>query len=175
MRSRILIVALVLVSFSAAALAKMPPGRFGFGLQGLTITTGAATMPTLQFYLNDKVKEEIGVSYATRTPSGGVSINTGTVALALKVMLEPIDNIIPHWGIGLQYTSNPALVSGAGLLAVSLNFGAEVFIYPNLSIEGNISPLTYSSFSAAGVTNNTISVFDSSIVPAVVFGMHYYL
>lgn len=60
-------------------------------------------------------------------------------------------------------------------MALSLDFGVEVFIYPNLSVEGSISPLTYSSLTAGGVTTNTVSVFDSSMVPAVVFGIHYYL
>jgi hypothetical protein len=175
MRLRVLIVALVLIALSVPTLAKAPPGGIGIGVQGLTITTGAATMPTLQFYLSDTVVEEIGLICAERTPSGGTGVTTATVALAHKIMLASRGNISPYWGIGIQYVSNPALVSGTSLLAVSLDFGVEVFLYPYLSVEGSISPLAYTSFSAAGVTTNTISVFDSSMVPAVVFGMHYYL
>jgi hypothetical protein len=175
MKLRLLIATLILVSYSAAVFAKAPAGGPGIGLQGLTITSGAATMATLQFYLSDTVVEEIGFSYGVRTPTGGASINTATIALAHKIMLAPKENISPYWGIGLLYSSNPSLVSGSSLMAISLDFGVEVFLYPNLSVEGSISPLSYTSFSAAGVTTNTISVLDSSMVPAVVFGLHYYL
>ena len=175
MKSRILIVALILVSLSAASLAKAPAGGPGIGFQGLTLTTGASTMPTLQFYLSDSVVEEVGFSVASRTPTGGTSINSAAVMLSHKVMLAQRGNISPYWGIGLQYTSNPAFVSGASLMAVSLDLGIEIFLFPYLSVEGSVSPLAYTSFSAAGVTTNTVSVFDSSIVPAVVLGMHYYL
>jgi hypothetical protein len=166
---------LSIVIFGSAAFAAVPVGKLGFGVQGLTLTSRAITMPTLQLYFNENTAGEIGLAFANT--SNGASVSNFTFALALKLgMLKPMGDIYPHWGIGLAYTSNPNMAPNSSNVALALNLGAQYFVTPNLSIEGNIVPLSINIASpAVGGSTTTISVFNSNVLPAAVVGAHLYI
>jgi len=168
----ILLVILVLGTASFAATA----GQVGFGVQGLTLTTNSITMPTVQYYFNEKACGELGLSIGS-VGAGGASVSNLTIALAYKMdLMNKIGNIQPQWGVGLAYTSNPAFVNNTSNMLLALNIGAKMFVNPNFAIEGNIIPLAYNSFTAAGATTTTFSVLNAAgVVPSAMVGAHVYL
>ncbi len=160
----------------AASSAPAAAKRMGFGLQGFTVTSNNITMPTLEYPLSDEMMGEIGLAFASRS-AAGASVSNFTLALALKMKLgNPVGSIQPQWGVGLAYTSNPALVNNTSNILIALNVGAKYWITPDLSLEGNLIPLAYNSFTAAGATTTTMSVLNSaSGLPAATLGAHIYL
>lgn len=182
MKKVALLLAIILlgtVSFAATAekSSGIPVGKWGFGAQGLTLTSGAITMPTLKFYLNEGMAIEGGVSYLSETnrPTGSAD-NVMSLMLALKGILGKAPNgIYPQWGISFIYIKNPGFVKDENLMGVALNLGAEYFITPQFSIEGNLSPIAYSSDTLGGNTTTDISIFGSNLIPAAIVGAHLYL
>jgi len=165
------------VSFAATAekSSGIPTGKFGFGAQGLTLTSGANTMPTIKFYLNDGTAIEGGVSYLSES-SGGASESSLSFMFAFKsIMMKAMNGLYPQWGISFVYVKNPGLLPDRSMLGIALNLGAEYFITPQFSIEGNLSPISYGSFTFPGGSTTAISIFDSSVIPAAIVGAHLYL
>ena len=168
-----ILLAVILVgtaSFAATA------GQTGFGVQGLTLTTNSITMPTVQYYFNEKACGELGLAFGS-VSAAGASVSNLTIALSYKMdMLNKIGNIQPQWGVGLAYTSNPAYVNNTTNMLIALNIGAKMFVTDNFALEGNLIPLAYNSFTAAGATTTTLSIFNAAgVVPSAMVGAHVYL
>ncbi|MBU0686636.1 MAG: hypothetical protein KKB81_02100 [Candidatus Margulisbacteria bacterium] len=171
-----ILLALLVVSMLASASFAVPVGKYGFGMQGLTLTTGAITMPTIQYYLDENRAIEGGLAFGTIS-AAGASVTNFTLMVAMKMGLaSPSKAINTHWGGAIAYTSNPAFVNNTTNLLIAINLGAEVFLTPDFSIEGNVVPLAYNSLTAAGAATNTISILNSATgIPAASIGVHVYL
>ncbi len=169
-----LVLLLLIAACASTAFAAAPVGKWGFGFEGLTVTSNARTLPTVQYYLNQNMAIEGGLSYISQ--STGTSSNY-TIALALKNRLAmSLGEIMPYWTIGLAYTSNPALVNSTTDTALVFGLGAEYFITPAFSLDGNICVLSYNSFAAGGATTTQLSLLNASgFLPPVVIGAHLYL
>ncbi|MDD5382263.1 MAG: hypothetical protein PHH60_01220 [Candidatus Margulisbacteria bacterium] len=166
-------------SVSSAPAASTDAGsakKMGFGVQGLALTTNSITVPTLIYSFNEDMAGEFGLGFGS-VSAGGASVSTFTFALGLRMNLgKAIGNLQPMWGGSIAYTSNPFCNNNTSNMRLTLNIGAEYFITPNFSFEGNLNPLIYNSFTAAGATTSTISALNSQAgVPAATFGMHIYL
>ena len=163
--------ALALLVLSLFVLAGASLAQIGIGCQGLAVTTNAITMPTIQWEINPNFLGEAGLAFTSRG-----STSNFTLMFAGKMPLTKTENIRTHWGFGVAYTSNPALIADSNQYIVALNVGGEYFVQPDLSIEANITPLALLSFTAAGATTTTLNVLGSAgAVPPVVIGAHYYL
>jgi hypothetical protein len=171
-----LIALLVVVLMGSAAFAAAPVGKMGFGVQGLRLTSNAITMPTLQIYFNENMAGEFGIALASQSV-GGTSTTNVTLAAGIKMpIMKQIGSIQPLWGVALAYTSNPAMISGVSNILLALSVGAEYFVTPNFSIEGNLVPLAINSNTGGAVDVTTISLLNSAAgLPAANVGVHLYI
>ncbi|MBU0573522.1 MAG: hypothetical protein ABIJ26_00060 [Candidatus Margulisiibacteriota bacterium] len=165
------IVALMLLSVLVFAGSSMAAKRqMAVGFQGLTITTNTVTMPTLLYKFNDSFTGLGGISFVSQGNTSNF-----TLAFSGRFPLSKGEKVNTHWGAGLTYTSNPALVADSSLLGLCFNVGAEIFFMEDLALDVNIVPLSVWSRSAAGATTTTFAVLNSVAVPSVVIGAHYYI
>jgi hypothetical protein len=143
-------------------------GKFGFGCEGLTVTSNAATMPTVQYWLTKDMAVEGGFGLSSSSAA-----TTFVILAAIKNrIMEPMGNIHPLWGGGIAFVSS----AGTTNIVLSANIGAEYFITPDFSLEGNISPIAISMASAGGASSTTFNIMGPAAgIPTVVIGAHLYI
>lgn len=167
-----IVLAVLICMFAIASISSAAESErsMAVGVQGLSLTTNAVTMPTIQIQMSPGLVGEAGFAFANRDDD-----NNFSVALAGKFTINKKDSIKTQWGLGLNYTSNPAFVQNSSLLGVTLFAGLEWFVNNSISIEGNVIPLGIWMRSFPGNDTTTISIFNSVNSPSAIIGAHYYL